>query len=105
MGKTQQMGLESSEGALARASAGGSWLSSGISAGAIGQSAHTWSLHMVVVLLHGTVSGFQKQMSQDSPSNDGMRGSQECVLHKYEARNIMMFKTSLSWWNTASGGQ
>lgn len=66
-------GLESSEGALARESAGGSWLSSGISAGAIGQSAHTWPLHMVFVLLCGTVTGFQKQMSQDSPSNDGIR--------------------------------
>lgn len=35
-------GLESSEGALARESAGESWLSSGISAGTIGQSARTW---------------------------------------------------------------
>lgn len=81
------MGLEASEGALARASAGGSWLSSGISAGAIGQSAHTWPLHMVFVLLCGTVTGFQKQMSQDSPSRDDIRGNQECVLHKHENKS------------------
>ena len=79
-------GLASSEGVLARASAGGGWLSSGISAGAAGQSAHTCSPHMVLCYFVA-VTGFQNQMSQDSPSNDGIRGNQECVLHKHEARN------------------
>jgi hypothetical protein len=83
MGETRQMGLQSSEGTLTHVSAGGSCLSSGISAGAVGLSTHTWPLHMVSMFLCGTVTWFQEQTSQDSPSsNDGIRISGDTLQKK-----------------------
>lgn len=86
-GKTQVLRVTAAGArAIARqrthTSGGGCCLSSGIPAGAVGQSTHTWPLHMVPTLLYGTVTSFQEQMSQDSPSGNGSVKDQESTLHR-----------------------